>query len=358
MSEYANETLNPTGLDGFDFIEYASPHPEVLAKQLEMLGMTAVAKHKTKNITLYRQGDINYLLNAEPHSHAMGFATEHGPGASAMGFRVKDANHAFEHALSKGAKAFEGEVFYGNDAPVPTIYGIGEGLVYFIEDFGDKTIYDDFNWIKPKDARYEGLGLYLIDHLTHNLDIGRMDYWAYEYYEKIFNFRQIRFFDIKGQHTGLISRALRSPCNKITIPLNEATDAKSQIQEFITQFNGEGIQHIAMACDDIFETVRKLRENGIQFMPPPPATYYDEIIPERLPHHGQDIERLRALHILMDGSIDDGKPLLLLQIFTETMLGPVFFEIIQRKGDQGFGEGNFTALFESIERDQMNRGVL
>lgn len=346
---------NPMGLDGFEFVEYCSPEPDVLAKQFESLGFTAVARHKTKNVTRYQQGDINFILNAEPNSLAARFADEHGPSACAMGFRVKDADFAFKRALELGAEAYETSVAAG-ELTIPAIHGIGGSLIYFIDRYGDESIYDiDFNPIAGVAPKPVGVGLTYIDHLTHNVRQGQMDTWA-DFYIKLFNFREIRFFDIQGEHTGLISRAMSSPCDKIRIPLNEATDAQSQIEEFITEFNGEGIQHIALGTDDIFESVETLRTMGVDFMDVPDV--YFEMIEDRLPGHGEDVARLNKNYILIDGDTTSGEKKLLLQIFTNTMLGPVFFEIIQRKGDEGFGEGNFKALFESIERDQIRRGVI
>lgn len=355
MSE-ENEFDNPMQLDGLEFIEFASPNSELLADQLARFGLTPVKKHKTKAITLYQAGEVRFILNAEPGAAAAEFVAAHGPAASAMGFRVKDARFAYERAVSLGAKPCADNTGYPD---LPAIYGIGGSIIYFVDTYGDKTIYDnDFVDLPLEPTGFQPTGVYFMDHLTHNVHRGNMDVWALDFYGKIFNFREIRYFDIKGQQTGLISRALRSPCNGITIPINEGTDSQSQIEEYLREFNGEGIQHIALSCRDIYTAVEALKANGISFMTPPPDTYY-EMLQERLPGHGEDIKRLQELAILVDGSIAaDGSPKLLLQIFTENMMGPAFFEIIQRKGDEGFGEGNFSALFESIERDQIRRGVL
>lgn len=351
----SHDNDNPMGLDGFEFVEFCSPDPTVLAAQFESLGFTRVAKHRTKAVDLYRQGHINFILNREPNSQASEFATHHGPSACAMGFRVKNAIMAYERAIQLGAEPFFSP-YQSGELILPAIQGIGGSVIYFIDRYQpNNNIYDiDFEFLQAEHTPV-GAGLTYIDHLTHNVFRGRMDYWA-EFYHRLFNFREIRYFDIQGEQTSLISRALSSPCNKIKIPLNESKDEKSQIEEFLREFQGEGIQHIALATDNIYESVEKLHKNKVSFMDVP-ITYF-EMIEERLPGHGEDLARLRKNYILIDGNTAGDEKKLLLQIFTNTMLGPVFFEIIQRKGDEGFGEGNFTALFKSIERDQIRRGVL
>ncbi|MEM1244087.1 MAG: 4-hydroxyphenylpyruvate dioxygenase [Pseudomonadota bacterium] len=346
---------NPMQTDGFDFIEFASPDPSKLIKDFEHLGFKAIAKHRSKDVRLFRQGEINFIINNEPNSHAKAFAEKHGAGACAMGFRVKDAEFAFKRAVELGAKPFEDSHYGEGELRIHAIYGIGDSLIYFIDKYATENIYDiDFIYQKAEETQHTGAGLKIIDHLTHNVKHGEMDKWA-GFYEKLFNFREIRFFDIKGQQTGLISRALTSPCGKIRIPINEPTDDKSQIAEFVDEFNGEGIQHIALSTENIYRTVEDLKNLGIKFLNTP-DTYFDMII-ERVPWHKEDLESLRKHRILLDGTpTPEGG--LLLQIFTHNMLGPVFFEIIQRKGNEGFGEGNFQALFEAIERDQIARGVL
>jgi 4-hydroxyphenylpyruvate dioxygenase len=355
---------NPMGTDGFEFVEYAHPEPEKLGPLFEQMGFTAVAKHRSKRVTLYRQGDVNFVVNAEPDSFAQAFAAEHGPCACAMAFRVVDAKHAFERAVSLGAEPYESKVGPG-ELQIPAVKGIGGSLLYFVERYGEKgSIWDvDFEWIGEKDPHPEQAGMYYLDHLTHNVMRGRMDHWA-GWYGKLFNFREIRFFNIEGKLTGLISRALTSPCGKIRIPINESLDDKSQIEEYLRQYKGEGIQHVALGAHDIYASVEKLRKNGLPFMPSPPETYYEKV-DARVPNHGEPVERLKANGILIDGegavALGDKKGRMskvLLQIFSGTVLGPIFFEFIQRKGDDGFGEGNFRALFESIEEDQIRRGVL
>jgi len=349
---------NPMGLMGFEFVEFASPTPGVLEPVFEALGFTKVARHRSKAVDLYRQGDINFIINNEPNSAAAYFAAEHGPSACGMAFRVKDAHQAYARALELGAIPVEiptGPM----ELRLPAIKGIGGAPLYLIDRYEDgKSIYDiDFEFIAGVDQRPAGHGLKIIDHLTHNVYRGRMSYWA-GFYEKLFNFREIRYFDIKGEYTGLTSKAMTAPDGKIRIPLNEESKSGGgQIEEFLLQFNGEGIQHIALLTDDIFATVDGLRAAGVPLMAPPPATYY-EILDTRVPGHGENPAELQKRGLLLDGAVTDGRPRLLLQIFSETQLGPVFFEFIQRKGDEGFGEGNFKALFESIERDQLRRGAL
>ena len=355
---------NPMGTDGFEFVEYAHPEPEKLKALLEQMGFTAVARHRSKNVTLYRQGDVNFVVNAEPDSFAQAFAAEHGPCACAMAFRVVDANYAYQRALDLGAEPFQGKVG-PMELNIPAVKGIGGSLLYFVDRYGDKgSIWDvDFVWTGERDPRPEPCGLYYLDHLTHNVHRGRMDFWA-GFYEKLFNFREIRFFNIEGKLTGLISRALTSPCGKIRIPINESLDDKSQIEEYLRQYKGEGIQHVALGSRDIYASVEALRGRSLPFMPAPPATYYEKV-DARVPGHGEPVERLKANGILIDGEgavaigAREGRmSKVLLQIFSGTVLGPIFFEFIQRKGDEGFGEGNFRALFESIEEDQVRRGVL
>ena len=346
------QTDNPMGTDGFEFVEFTAPDAGALSRIFEALGFRAVGRHRSKNVRHYRQGDINFILNAEPKSPAEAFGALHGPGICAMAFRVKDAKAAYERALSLGAQPFLGSLG-PMELNIPAIEAIGGSALYLVDRYGGHTIYD-IDFIPVGEADVKGAGLTRIDHLTHNVYAGRMDHWA-RFYEGIFNFREIRYFDIHGKLTGLRSRAMTSPDGRIRIPLNESTDDKSQVAEYLALYKGEGIQHVALATEDIYATVESLRNEGIAFAEPPPAAYY-EMLDERIPNHGEPVERMKALGILADGS-GEGRGCLL-QIFTTTLIGPVFFEIIQRKGDEGFGEGNFQALFESMERDQIRRGVL
>lgn len=345
---------NPMGTDGFEFIEYNAPDTRLLESLFEKLGFTAVARHRSKDVTLYRQGDVNFIVNHEPDSFAQAFAKVHGPSACAFAIRVKDAARTFKRALELGAEPFQTPVG-PMELNIPAIVGIGRSLIYLVDRYGEQSIYDvDF---KPTDGAVQnpiGAGLSHLDHLTHNVHKGRMNLWA-DFYQRLFNFREIRYFDIHGQKTGLKSRAMASPCGKIRIPINEPSDDKSQIQEYLEAYSGEGIQHIAMATSDIFKSVETLRERGVEFMDVPDS-YYD-MLDTRIPGHGMDIERLKQSRILLDGAPQRGMGLLA-QIFTKTVIGPIFFEIIQRKSNTGFGEGNFQALFEAIERDQMQRGII
>ena len=349
---------NPMGLDGFEFVEFASPTPGVLEPVFKALGFQEVARHRSKDVSLYRQGGINFIVNREPASLAAYFAAEHGPSACGMAFRVRDAHHAYRRALDLGAQPIDiptGPM----ELRLPAIKGIGGAPLYLIDRFEEgRSIYDiDFEWIEGADRHPAGHGLKIIDHLTHNVYRGRMAYWA-AFYERLFNFKEIRYFDIQGEYTGLTSKAMTAPDGKIRIPLNEeSAKGSGQIEEYLMAFNGEGIQHIALLTDDLIASVDALQMAGVPLMTPPNDIYY-EMLEKRLPGHGQPVPELQARGILLDGSTEGGTRRLLLQIFSETQLGPVFFEFIQRAGDEGFGEGNFKALFESIERDQVRRGVL
>ncbi|MFO1268206.1 MAG: 4-hydroxyphenylpyruvate dioxygenase [Rubrivivax sp.] len=357
---------NPMGLAGFEFVEFASPVPNTLEPLFEKMGFSLVARHRSKDVALYRQGDINFIVNREPKSLAGYFAAEHGPSACALAFRVKDSHKAYARAIELGAQPIE--VPTGPmELRLPAVRGIGGAALYLIDRYEEgKSIYDiDFEFLpefQPLAKRHpRGHGLRMIDHLTHNVYRGRMAFWG-AFYERLFNFREIRYFDIKGEYTGLTSRAMTAPDGLIRIPLNEesgkgAGGGSGQIEEFLMKFNGEGIQHIALATDDLVATVDALQMAGVPLMTAPNDIYY-EMLDERLPGHGEPVKELATRGILLDGSTAGGQRKLLLQIFSETLLGPVFFEFIQRKADEGFGEGNFKALFESMERDQIRRGAL
>ena len=349
---------NPMGLMGFEFVEFASPVPGLLEPAFEKMGFTLVARHRSKDVVLYRQGGINFIVNREPKSAAAYFAAEHGPSACGLAFRVRDSHQAYERALSLGAQPLEMPVG-PMELRLPAIKGIGGAPLYLIDRFEEgRSIYDiDFEFVEGVERHPVGHGLTLVDHLTHNVYRGRMAFWA-SFYERLFNFREIRYFDIQGEYTGLTSKAMTAPDGLIRIPLNEESKKGSgQIEEFLMQFNGEGIQHVALLTDDLMKTVDSLALAGVPLMTAPNDVYY-EMLEERLKGHGQPVAELKTRGILLDGSTENGQPRLLLQIFSGTMLGPVFFEFIQRKGDDGFGEGNFKALFQSIERDQVRRGVL
>jgi 4-hydroxyphenylpyruvate dioxygenase len=347
---------NPLGTDGFEFVEFTAPDPSLIAIQFERMGFTAVSRHRSKDVVRYKQGDINFLLNMEPTGQVAKFRSERGPSANAMAFRVKDAAKALAMAVARGATAVDGPVG-PMELNIPAIEGIGGSNLYLVDRYGAQEIYDvDFVPIAgaAEAATANSMGLTYLDHLTHNVQRGNMAKWA-AFYQRIFNFREIRYFDIEGQQTGLISKAMTSPDGKIRIPLNESQDDHSQIEEFLRDYHGEGIQHLALGTDDIFHSVESMGARGVKFQDTI-DTYFDGI-DNRVPGHGESVQRLRADRILIDGAPTEGQGLLL-QIFTENAVGPIFFEIIQRKGNEGFGEGNFKALFESLELDQVRRGVL
>ena len=349
-SEITSE--NPTGTDGFEFVEFAHPDPQELRDLFARMGYQLTAKHKRKDIELWQQGDITYVLNAEPGTHAAEFIEEHGPCAPAMGWRVVDAQRALAHAVKNGAEEYTGP---GKTMNVPAIKGIGGSLIYFIDQYYETSPYNaEFDWVAK--AHPEGVGFYYLDHLTHNVFKGNMDVW-FRFYADLFNFREIRFFDIEGKFTGLLSRALTSPCGKIRIPINEDRGETGQIVNYLKKYKGEGIQHIAVGAHDIYSATDAISEMGVTFMPGPPDAYYD-LSKTRVQDHDEPLERMKKHGILIDGEgvVDGGETRILLQIFSKTVIGPIFFEFIQRKGDDGFGEGNFKALFESIEAEEIASG--
>ncbi|UXI69201.1 4-hydroxyphenylpyruvate dioxygenase [Tahibacter amnicola] len=346
---------NPMGIDGFEFVEFAAPDAALLHGLFRRLGFTAIAKHKHKAITLYRQGGVNFLVNEQPDSFAADFAKAHGPCACGFAIRVtRPAEWVADKVVANGGERHD-QKLDSRAVDTPVVKGIGDCMLYLVDRYGDKgSIYGDFEAIAGADQHPKGFGLTFIDHLTHNLYFGNMQKWS-DYYERLFNFREIRYFDIKGVKTGLVSKAMTAPDGVVRIPLNESSDPKSQINEYLDQYRGEGIQHIACFTDNIYETVEAMRAAGVEFLDTP-DTYYD-VIDQRVPDHGEDVARMARNKILIDADAET-KQRKLLQIFTQNAVGPIFFEIIQRKGNEGFGEGNFQALFESIERDQMRRGVL
>jgi 4-hydroxyphenylpyruvate dioxygenase len=344
------------GIDGFEFVEFAAPpaQAQALHDLMRRMGFTAVLRHRSRPITVYRQGGVNFLVNEEPDGFAAAFAAAHGPAACGFAVRFrKDANWVQQQVLERGGERLGGEETRAVQRPV--VAGIGGAMLYLVDNYGPNgDVYADYAPIEGADQAPVGFGLTFIDHLTHNLYFGNMEKWS-DYYERLFNFREIRYFDIKGAKTGLVSKAMTAPDGIVRIPLNESSDPKSQINEYLGEYKGEGIQHIACFTDDIYATVEAMRAQGVQFLDTP-DTYF-ELIDRRIPDHGEDVQRLRANKILIDAD-PETKQRKLLQIFTTNAVGPIFFEIIQRKGNEGFGEGNFQALFESIERDQMKRGVL
>lgn len=342
---------NPLALDGIEFVEYASPDPAALEQLFFKMGFQKIGQHKRKQVTLYRQNHVNFIINNEPSSFAAKFAKQHGPSICATGFRVKNAQKALDLAVQRGARPVEIK-HDSSSHSFPAIYGIGDSAIYFVDRYRAPVHFDDdFRYLQPE-LMPKGRGLTVIDHLTNNVPKGEMDKWC-DFYRQIFNFHEVRKFDIRGQATGLTSKVMRSPCKKITIPINEPTEGKSQIQEYLDEYHGSGIQHLAMLTGDIVSTVKSLGEAGIHFLDSPPGTYYEEVN-NRVPGVKEDLEVLKGLGILVDGD-DTGY---LLQIFTQNLIGPIFFEIICRRGHQGFGEGNFQALFDAIERDQKRRGYL
>jgi 4-hydroxyphenylpyruvate dioxygenase len=343
---------NPCGLNGVDFIEYSGPEAKHFENLFTKLGFIELGQVPNKNIKLYRQGDINFILNCEENTFASDFSKEHGPCASATGFRVGNAAKAFETAIARGAKVYDGNEKSRGATPYFAIYGIGESLVYFIDENNHKDLYEKQFGVKDNSVRPTGLGLQYVDHFTNNVPVGEMQKWC-DFYEKVFNFREARYFDIKGKSTGLISKVMRSPCSKFSVPINEPKDDKSQIQEYIEEYKGSGIQHIAMITENIIPTIDKLKANQVEFLNAPPTTYYNQLI-ERLPMVSEDLIKLQKNAILVDGDHDG----YLLQIFSKNVIGPIFYEVIQRKGHDGFGEGNFQALFDAIEADQRERGYL
>lgn len=344
---------NPIGLHGVDFIEYSGPIAQHFETLFSRMGFVEAGKIKDKNIKLFRQGDINFILNLQPGTFAVDFAKVHGPSAVATGFRVADAQKAFDAAIKRGARAYTGSNETKGAEPFPAIYGIGDSLIYFIDEASHRQLYENIFGIKEDKTFFpQGLGLRYIDHFTNNVPVGEMQKWC-DFYQKVFGFSEVRYFDIKGKSTGLISKVMKSPCGRFSVPINEPSDGKSQIQEYLDEYKGSGIQHIALVTNEIVPTLEKLKENKIEFLQPPPDTYYQQL-KSRLPQVNEDVERLRRNAILVDGDQSG----YLLQIFSKNVIGPIFYEVIQRKGHQGFGEGNFQALFDAIEADQKARGYL
>lgn len=348
---------NPAGTDGMEFVEFAHPEPDQLREVFRRMGFALTARHPGRAVELWQQGDVTYVLNDEPGSHARRFVAEHGPCAPAMGWRVVDAAAAMAHAVAQGAEPYDGP---GKALDLPAVVGIGGSLIYFTDRYDARLPgahpYDGFVWLGP--AKPAGVGFYYLDHLTHNVHKGNTARWA-GFYERLFNFRQISFFDIDGRYTGFRSLALQSPCGRIRIPINEDKGETGQIEEYLRKYRGEGIQHIAVGTEAIYDAADAIHARGLRFMPKPNPAYY-EMSRSRVKDHDEPLDRMAAHGILIDGEgvVDGGETRILLQVFSKTVIGPIFFEFIQRKGDEGFGNGNFKALFESIERDQIERGVL
>lgn len=343
---------NPIGLYGVDFIEYSGTDAQYFENLFKQMGFTELAKLADRDIKLYRQGDINFILNMEPDTFAAAFAKQHGPSICSTGFRVSNAARAFETAIKRGAKPYDGSKISRGASPYFAIYGIGDSLIYFIDQENHKDLYMNQFKLADNSVRPKGLGLKIVDHFTNNVPVGEMQKWC-DFYTNVFNFREARYFDIKGKATGLISKVMRSPCSLFSVPINEPSDTKSQIQEYLDEYKGSGIQHLALITDGIVSSLEQLKKNGVDFLSPPPDTYYQQL-KERLPQVSEDLSQLQKNAILVDGDHHG----YLLQIFSKNVVGPIFYEVIQRKGHEGFGEGNFQALFDAIEADQKARGYL
>ena len=352
MSQISEATANPMGLNGVDFIEYSGPDASHFERLFLGYGFKKVGEIPGKKISLYRQGQINFLINCELGTFASEFAKMHGPSISSTGFIVKDADEAFKLAVSRGARPFEGSPREKGATPFPAVYGIGDSLVYFMDEKNSNELYNNIFRVKPEDRDQKGLGFTIVDHFTNNVPKGEMQKWC-DFYEKVFNFRETRYFDIRGKQTGLISKVMRSPCGLFAVPINEPSDGKSQIQEYLDEYKGSGIQHVALLTKNIIPTLEHLRANKLDFLSPPVHTYYT-MLKDRLPAVSEDVARLEKNGILVDGDHDG----YLLQIFSKNIIGPIFFEVIERKGHDGFGNGNFQALFDAIEQDQRERGYL
>lgn len=343
---------NPIGLDGVEFIEYSGPDATYFEKVFARYAFKLVGQVHGKNIRLYRQGDINYILNCEPQTFATDFAKAHGNSICATGFRVEDAEKAFTEAVKRGGRPYEGDEHHKGATPFPAIYGIGDSLIYFIDEKNRKKLYNEVFNVSAEDQAPKGVGFTVIDHFTNNVPRGEMDKWC-DFYTKVLAFREARYFDIRGAKTGLLSKVMRSPCGKFSVPINEPTESKSQIQEYLDEYKGSGIQHVALLTNDIVQSLESLKSSEIEFLTPPPHSYY-QMLSERVPNVTEDLKVLEKNAILVDGD-EHGY---LLQIFTKNTFGPIFYEVIQRKGHDGFGDGNFQALFDAIERDQTERGYL
>ncbi len=343
---------NPLGINGVDFVEYTGPDAQHFEVLFTKWGFKEVGSLPGKKIKLYRQNDINFILNTEPGTFAVDFAKAHGPSICSTGFRFKDAQKAYEGALARGAKAYKGTDAEKGACPFPAIYGIGDSVIYFMDEKNSAKLYNDIFKVKAEDASPYGMGFSIVDHFTNNVPVGEMQKWC-DFYTNIFGFYEARYFDIKGKSTGLISKVMRSPCEKFAAPSNEPSDKKSQIQEYLDEYKGSGIQHLALLTPNIIDTLETLKKSQLEFLSAPPATYY-KMLKDRLPMVTEDIDRLQKNAVLVDGDHEG----YLLQIFSKNIIGPIFFEIIQRKGHDGFGNGNFQALFDAIEQDQRERGYL
>lgn len=343
------QTTNPCGIQGITFVEFASPEPDKLHRLFMAFGFSRTMMHVDKAVDLYEQGQIRFLLNRRPATHAQQFATAHGPSICAMGWTAANPMAAVQAAVARGGRVAGGD-YQQNGEPVPAIYGVGDSLLYFVQN--DAALWQRMGFmplaapelVAPK-------GFVAIDHLTNNVPKGEMAVWS-TFYREIFGFTEVRYFDIRGAKTGLTSYALRSPDGSFCIPINEGTEAKSQINEYLEEYKGPGVQHLAFLTNDILASLRGLDHSGIEFLDID-ADYYREVY-DRVPNVSEDRAEIAQRNVLIDGDAEG----YLLQIFTKNIIGPIFIEIIQRKNHLSFGEGNFGALFRSIERDQEKRGYL
>lgn len=345
------EVNNPLKLCGIEFTEYATPDSDFMENAFYGFGFSKTKKFKGRDIDYFNQNDIHFLLNNEQAGFSREFAKSHGPAICSMGWRVEDANFAFEEAVKRGAKSAEHEA---NKLPYPAIYGIGDSLIYFVDKFGAKgSIYEDDFEPLEEPVMNPDKGFLRVDHLTNNVYQGTMEKWA-NFYKEIFGFTEVRYFDIKGEKSALVSYALASPCGQFCIPINEGKGKNNnQIDEYLDEYNGPGVQHLAFITDDLVGSLDQLDKNIIDTLNIVPE-YYDDVF-KRIPWVKEDHKRIQDHQILVDSQKENSY---LLQIFTKNIFGPIFIEMIQREDDQGFGEGNFTALFKSIELNQIERGVL
>lgn len=352
MSTTSTQNKNELGLCGIDFVEFSSHKPQFLEDLFFAFGFSKIKKHQEMDIEYFKQNDIHFFVNKQKNSFAEKFTNAHGACISSMGWRFKDPQAAYKKALEKGAKAAEGDFKNKKGERIPAIFGIGESLIYFMSESSHKEAYQDLGFIThPQQMLQPAKGFLAIDHLTNNVYNGTMNIWS-DFYKNIFGFEEVRYFDIRGAKTGLTSYALRSPCGSFCIPINEAKESKSQINEYLEEYKGPGVQHLAFLTDDILTSLEALKGSPIQTLDIE-EDYYKDIF-SKFPHVTEDHQRIQDFNVLVDGD-EEGY---LLQIFTKNIIGPIFIEIIQRKNHYSFGEGNFGALFRSIERDQMKRGVL
>ncbi len=343
---------NPLGLRGIEFIQFTALKPEHVHRTLKSLGFSRLMERADRTQFYYQQHDIHVLVDHAESGFERAFAEQHGPSICAMGWRFEDPDAAYKEALRRGARAFEPGNIGAPSLKFPAIYGIGDSILYFLGSGDIPSLLEGQGFaMMAMPERVPSKGFLRIDHLTNNVYKNTMSYWA-DFYKNIFGFVEVRYFDIKGEKTGLTSYALRSPDGSFSIPINEGNESKSQIEEYLRDYRGPGVQHLALLSDDLLTSVEQLAGTGIETLDIMPE-YYEEAF-RRVPDVTEDRERIKTLQVLVDGDPEG----YLLQIFTQNLFGPIFIEMIQRKNHHAFGEGNFTALFQSIERDQERRGVL